>query len=258
MIIYSANKQIFSEDIISGTIESKIQNLMLLKGRGGVSKNEVSSWRNSLMYMNNVMQDSEIPNSTGVSIEYHIPNCSKRIDFIISGSDEDKKENLVIVELKQWSEAKATSKPSIVSTFVGGNVREAPHPSYQAWSYAQLIKDFNQTVQDENIEVSPCAFLHNYQPDGVIDGPIYKEDCAKAPVFLKQDTLKLREFIKKWIKYGDDKNLLFRIDQGKIRPSKSLTDHMVALLKGSQEFVMIDDQKITYETACRISAIVYQ
>lgn len=249
MIIYTASKQVFSEDIISGTIESKIQNLMLLRGRKGVSKNEVSSWRNSLMYMNNVMQDVEIPNSTGVSIEYHIPNCSKRIDFIISGADENKKENLVIVELKQWSEATATTKPSIVSTFVGGNVRETPHPSYQAWSYAQLIKDFNQTVQDENIEVSPCAFLHNYQPDGVINGPIYKEDCAKAPVFLKQDALKLREFVKKWIKYGDDKNLLFRIDQGKIRPSKSLTDHMVALLKGSQEFVMIDDQKVTYETA---------
>lgn len=249
MIIYSANKRTFSEDIISGTIESKIQNLMLLRGRKNVSKNEVTSWRNSLMYMNNVMQDKDLPDSIGVSIEYHIPNCSKRIDFIISGADENKKENLVIVELKQWSEAKATNKPSIVSTFVGGNVREAPHPSYQAWSYAQLIKDFNQTVQDENIEVSPCAFLHNYQADGVIDGPIYRQDWAKAPIFLKQDALKLREFIKKWIKHGDEKNLLFRIDQGKIRPSKSLTDHMVALLKGSQEFVMIDDQKITYETA---------
>lgn len=202
MIIYSANKQIFSEDMLSGTIETKILNLMQQKGRHGVAKSEVTSWRNSLMYMNNVMQDTEIPSSSGVSIEYHIPNCSKRIDFIISGADENKKENLVIVELKQWGESKSTNKPSVVSTYVGGNIREAPHPSYQAWSYAQLIKDFNQTVQEEQIEISPCAFLHNYQPDGVINGPIYKEDCEKAPIFLKQDSLKLREFIKKWIKYG--------------------------------------------------------
>ena len=41
--------------------------------------------------------------------------------------------------------------------------------------------------------------------------------------------------------------------RGKIRPSKMLADRMVSMLKGNSEFVMIDDQKIVYETALALS-----
>lgn len=40
-----------------------------------------------------------------------------------------------------------------------------------------------------------------------------------------------------------------RIDQGKIKPSKSLQDALSNMLKGNEEFVMIDDQKVVYEQA---------
>ena len=39
------------------------------------------------------------------------------------------------------------------------------------------------------------------------------------------------------------------IENGKIRPSKSLQDALSSMLKGNEEFVMIDDQKLVYETA---------
>jgi uncharacterized protein len=46
----------------------------------------------------------------------------------------------VIIELKQWQEAKMTDKDGIVETrFEHGN-KETNHPSYQAWSYAMLLK----------------------------------------------------------------------------------------------------------------------
>ncbi|WP_238387954.1 hypothetical protein, partial [Pararcticibacter amylolyticus] len=35
------------------------------------------------------------------------------------------------------------------------------HPSYQAWSYAALLQDFNETVATDNIQLKPCAYLHN-------------------------------------------------------------------------------------------------
>ena len=81
----------------------------------------------------------------------------------------------------------------------------------------------------------------------------YKEHIQKAPVFLKGDASKLRDFIKQYVKYGDTSKILYRIEQGKIRPSKMLADSMVSMLKGNTEFVMIDDQKIVYETALAIS-----
>jgi len=40
-----------------------------------------------------------------------------------------------------------------------------------------------------------------------------------------------------------------RIDNGKIKPSKNLADSLASMLRGNQEFVMVDDQKIVYETA---------
>lgn len=64
---------------------------------------------------------------------------------------------------------------------------------------ASLIRDYNQSVQDKNIKLSPCAFLHNYplkENDPILD-PQYRTYVEDAPVFTKRDAFKLREFIKK-------------------------------------------------------------
>ena len=46
---------------------------------------------------------------------------------------------------------------------------------------------------------------------------------------------------------------MYRIDHGKIKPSKNLADQLVSMLQGNEEFVMIDDQKIVYETAIKLA-----
>lgn len=43
------------------------------------------------------------------------------------------------------------------------------------------------------------------------------------------------------------------IDGGKIKPSKSLQESLSNMLKGKQEFVLLDEQKITYEKALALS-----
>ncbi len=113
---------------------------------------------------------------------------------------------------------------NIVRTYVGKGVREVTHPSYQAWSYASLLYDFNETVQKDDIDLHPCAYLHNYRKkddDPILD-EIYSETIEQAPLFRKGDTTKLTDFIKKYIKYGDNKEILYNIEFGKIRPSKRL------------------------------------
>lgn len=248
MIIYASTKAGFSSDVLQGTIDQKILHLMQIKSRG-VGQGEVKSWRNSLQFMLAVLQDPDIPDEAGIALEYHLPNSGKRIDLLISGGTTATDECLIIVELKQWETARSTGKPSVVSTDFRFGAKEVAHPSYQAWSYAQLFKDFNAVVQDEHIGIQPCAYLHNYTPDGVIDGEFYREDLDRAPLFLKTDALRLREFIKKWVRYPDKRNVLYRMDQGKIRPSKNLSDSLVSLLNGAKEFTLIDEQKVAYETA---------
>lgn len=253
MIVYSSTKEVFQNDILSNDIENKILSSFERELGHSTSKNEVASWKNSMMYMNNVLADPEIPNNAGVAIEYKIPQTSNRIDFILTGVNKEEAKTAVLIELKQWSEAEATDKDGVVKTFVGGGIREFGHPSYQVWSYALLLESFNETIEDDDISLIPCAYLHNFEPDDSILSDFYEEYLEKAPLFLKPDAVKLREFIKQFVKKGDQNQLMYRIDNGKIRPSKNLADTLSSMLKGNQEFVMIDDQKIVYENARKLA-----
>ncbi len=253
MIVYLATKSKFQDDILSNRIEEKIHNEFSRKLGKSVGQAEVRSWKNSLPYMSNILSDEDIPSDTGIAIEFNVPNTGKRIDFILTGCRSDGKSTAIIIELKQWGSAVATTKDAIVRTYVGGAEREVSHPSYQAWSYAMLIEDFNETVRDEPIHLQPCAYLHNCESGDVIQDPFYSTYTEHAPTFLKDDAKKLREFIKSHVKYGDEGNAMYRIRDGKISPSKSLADNLSSMLQGNREFYLIDDQKLVYETALELA-----
>ncbi len=253
MIVYQATKADFADDVLEDRIEIKIHEFFKKHlDRKRTTDGEIRSWRNSMQYMDKVLSDPDIPDDCGVAIEYQIPQSGKRLDFILTGISEDNIEQAILIELKQWSTATISEKDGIVNTFVG-RMGEQTHPSYQAWSYASLLQNFNETVYEEKISLHACAYLHNYIPDEVITNDHYKEYLLKAPVFLKGDAVKLRDFIKKYVKYGDIQKIMYRIEQGKIRPSKMLADSIVAMLKENPEFIMIDDQKVVYETALLLS-----
>lgn len=252
MIVYQNTKEDFSNDILTNNIDSIISKEIKHKTGKEVSPSEMNAFKNSLGYMDKVLQDREIPDDCGVSIEYHIPQTSKRVDFIITGTD-GSKENVIIVELKQWSEARLTDRDGIVETRFQGGLTHTSHPSYQAWSYAALLQSFNATVEEEDIGLHPCAYLHNYDQDDVITNNFYSYYLEKAPVFLRPDAVKLREFIKKFMKFGDKTNIMLRIDNGRIRPTKSLADSLKSMIKGNKEFIMIDDQKVVYEAALTLA-----
>lgn len=247
MIVYQSTKEGFTSDIEGGAVEDEISVKYEAKLNRRVSTAEKRSWRNSLIYMGQVLNDNEIPEDSSISIEMQIPQTAKRIDFIIAGQNEENVDHAVIVELKQWETATRTRMDGIVNTFLGGGNRDVSHPSYQAWSYAALLRGFNEAVYDSDIRLKPCAYLHNYTGENVLDHPFYEEHIRKAPVFKRRDMTKLRDFIKKHVKYGDRTNIMYRIDNGKIRPSKMLADSLQSMLAGNEEFIMIDDQKIAFE-----------
>lgn len=254
MIVYQSTKQGFSNDVVTNNIEVAILDIFQKKLGHKTTLNEVRSWKNSMMYMENILQDEEIPNNCGVMIEYQIPQTTKRIDFILTGQNDNRIDHAVIVELKQWEKAELTELDGVVSTFVGKRVADHPHPSYQAWSYASLLSNFNESIYKENIQLKPCAYLHNYsEEDGVITNDFYSEYIAKAPVFLRNDMLKLRSFIKQFVRHGDKGKVMYQIESGKIKPSKALADSLANMLKGNQEFIMIDDQKVAYERALNLA-----
>lgn len=250
MIIYSKTKDGFMDDLCGGVLEDEIASAVLEKFGRHTPPSEVRAWKNSLAYMGNILGTSSVPGNAGVAIEYNIPYTSKRVDLIVSGYDSEGRNSAVIVELKQWEHADSVpGKDGVVRTYINGGDHEVTHPSYQAWSYATAINDFNADVQDNGVVLQPCAYLHNYverEPEPLLD-PIYDIYVSKAPVFVKHDGLKLKRFLEGILKKGDDLETIFMIDKGKLRPSKSLQDVLSSMMKGNREFVMIDSQKIVFE-----------
>jgi uncharacterized protein len=256
MIVYEATKDEFLKDVFDDQLLHNICNNFKAK-IGRVNEKEIRAWNNSMQYMYRVLSDCEIPSDAGVAIEFKIPHTSKRVDFLISGMDHNHNNSVVIVELKQWDKVeKVEGKEAIVKTVINRHMVETTHPSYQAWSYALLIKDYNENAQNNHIQLYPCAYLHNYikadENDPLVDS-VYQYYIEQAPVFLKGDAAKLRSFIRRYVKYGDNKENLYKIEKGRIRPSKSLQDSLNSMLKGNREFIMIDDQKVVYETALKLA-----
>lgn len=254
MIVYTNTIKNFNSDVDEGVIAEKVK--QSLEQRQIINNNisEFRSWDNSLLYMKNVLNDPDINQDLHVAIEYQIPATSKRVDFIVSGKDDNSKDHVVIIELKQWEEAKRTSREDLVTTYLGGAQRAVTHPSYQAYSYAKTIENYNEYVQKEKIELHPCCYLHNYKEEyrEELDNPLYDHITEVAPMYLKRDIKKLRTFISKYVRHSDQGKILYQIEHGKIRPSKVLQDSLVSMIKGNQEFYMIDEQKVVFSTVKKL------
>ena len=209
MIVYSDTINQFNKDVDAGIIAEIIKEEFEKHGINHNNEAEYRSWDNSLFYMSNILYKSNIDKDVHVAIEYKIPTTSKRVDFLISGKDDNDKKNLVIIELKQWEKAKRTDKEDLVLTYVGGGNRLVTHPSYQAYSYAKTIESFSEYVQEEKIKIYPCSYLHNYEESErkELENPLYDKIVKVSPLFLKKDSQKLRNFIERHIKKSDQGKL---------------------------------------------------
>lgn len=245
MILYLNNKKGFISELKE--IPSKLKNSLREKLGEEASDGELISWHNSLSFMKKVLGTPNIPEEAGIALEYNIPVTNKRIDFLVSGYDAENRNQIVLIELKQWSHIKPTPKDGIVVTRYADGEKETTHPSYQVVCYASLIYDYREAVQKREVLLHSCVFLHNYVNDGVLTGSLYEPYVSKARIFCKGDETMLSDFIGKYIKKGDRNKGIYVIENSTIIPSKSLIDCVVKMAEGLPEFKMVDDQKVVYQ-----------
>lgn len=256
MIVYSANKGLFVQDVRTNVIATKILNLIREKGFNAGQEREFAAWQNSMQFMRNIVDDAEIDDEVQIAIEYNIPQTSKRVDFIIIGANETGKDNIVIVELKQWTKAEVVDDDMhfSVRTYVANDNRIVCHPSYQAYSYSRFIGNYSQFVQNNDIRLVPCAYLHNYHPEykPALSADIYKEWYTSAPFFIMDEVQPFTDFIKKHVTKKSSKgDLLYLIDHGRIKPSKSLQDAMKTMVRNTPLFDLLDEQAVCFDMCVR-------
>lgn len=214
------------------------------------------AWSNSLQFMENMLRRSKAPKSCGVLIEYNLPSTSRRVDFIVTGYDQKEgKPSFVVIELKQWSEAKVVpEKPGIVIANVAGSrEEETTHPCYQAWSYKMFLETMLDSVEKHRLQAYACAYMHNYVYQGDEADPLAAEPNRKlvkgTPLFGRDDQGKLGNFVKKFVGRGDGDNILHWLATGKVVPSKGLIGTVADMFDQTKEryFTLIDKQKNAYE-----------
>ena len=254
MIVYSGTKKQFNSDAMNGVIARKVDDLFMKYGIPRANISQFNAFRNSLTRMALVMAaTSQIDDEVQIAVEYQIPLTSKRVDLMIAGSDGNR-DNVVIVELKQWEDCSPTQRENVVKAFTGGAERDVAHPSQQAYSYAKLIENFNEDVRLNNIGIIPCAYLHNFKESNrrrICDSR-YSEIIKEAPVFLEEDGTKLSDFISRFVIKPSNKKLFDIIENGKLLPSKSLQDEIGRVLNGNIEFQMIDEQQVAFATVMKL------
>ena len=256
MIVYNANKGQFVQDVRTNVIATKILDLIRERGLNAGQDREFAAWQNSMQFMRNIVDDPDIDDDVQIAIEYNIPQTSKRVDFIIIGADRNGKDNIVIVELKQWTKAEVVDDDMhfCVRTYVANDNRIVCHPSYQAYSYSRFIGNYSQVVHNNDIHLVPCAYLHNYNPAyrQALAADIYKEWYTSAPFFIMDEVQPFIDFVKKYVTRKSAKgDLLYLIDHGRIKPTKSLQDALSTMVRGTPVFDLLDEQAVCFDMCVR-------
>lgn len=260
MIIYEESVGTFIKDCLCVTpkttdISDIVERQMKLHGITYFDASQKRAWQASLPEVAKVLQASLIDRAVDVAIEYKPSSSNDRVDFLICGTDALGNKNVVVLELKQWSDASESNYKYFVFTNGGGGTKSYWHPSYQAGNYANIIRNFNEYVQKESVGLYSCSFLHN-MPEK-LNGFLNDEELfplvKTSPAFLCEDTKKLQDFLERYVSkpYRDPAKgltLLFKIDNSKLKPSDQLADSLKESLEGNDFFSYDEGQATAVST----------
>lgn len=102
MRLYAGISRNFITDSAHNQIAGKLKAAFFQSYGFNPTDNEINSWRNSLLNISTVFQNADLLDH-GVILEYQLPMSSRRIDCLICGKNDTRRDNAVIIELKQWS-----------------------------------------------------------------------------------------------------------------------------------------------------------
>ncbi|MFH2145521.1 MAG: DNA/RNA helicase domain-containing protein [Candidatus Omnitrophota bacterium] len=251
MRLYSGTSEQFIQDSIHNQIAEKLKNVFFGYYRYYPSPAEINSWRNSLRSISQVFQHAELMDH-GVILEYQLPLTSRRLDCMICGRDQQKTDNAIIVELKQWDKCEEAYGSNEVLTWVGGAKREVLHPSVQVGQYQVYLEDTHTAFNADNnpVVLNACTYLHNYNYyfDDVIFADKFQASLQRYPLFTADNVDNLTDYLRNRLLAGNGLDVLQRIEESKYRPNKKLMDHVGNIIKNKSEYILLDEQLIVYDS----------
>lgn len=247
MIVYSDSVKSFCDNVtsISDILNNRFKELFHKYS----NSSEIDSWKNSLKYFSNILSETTIPDDCTITLEYNIPLTSNRIDLILTGYN-NKKPVIFVFEFKQWQYVNDIPESDyLVQTILNGNIQEVVHPGYQTWSYSEIIKNYNEYIQINDIEVNACLLMHNYvfNDDDILLQSKYESFMKNVHYFGSNNKKELIDYLITSLTSGDNGEIIRNIDSSKIKPSFKIQTEINRLIGKNKFFNMIDEQIMVYD-----------
>jgi hypothetical protein len=252
MLIYQDTTKQFIQDIRENTLTDIMSDNFHQRFGKRAGLSEINSWQNSLSRVRDLIEIAGL-NDNIIALEYEVPYNQNRIDCLLFGKDVTENSNIVLIELKQWSEVIPLEDEGNfeerykVETYTGGANRIVPHPSQQVKGYQNYLKSFVSEFENHPpLILFSCAYCHNYTRNGD-DGlfhPIYKKICDEFPIYTKVDVRILADKIKVLLEKGSGFEVFNRFMNSPIRPSKKLLDNVSRIVKNEVVFSLLNEQLV--------------
>jgi len=249
MRLYAESTDLFLTDARMHRIADKMRGEYIAQVGHKPGAAEYASWQNSLTSLALLISQADLDDH-GVILEYQLGNTSRRLDALLTGHATDDSENAVIVELKQWGETGPSNAEGCVETFVGQRLRPVPHPSVQVGHYQQWLLDNHTAFYEDGIGLEGVAWLHNmqYDPAEELFADRHADYLKANPLFTGDQSDPLAAFLNERLSEGDGIPVMAKVLDSRYKPSKKLLDHTAEMVAGQQEFILLDEQFVVFES----------
>lgn len=267
-VLYKEPQSVFISDVERNFVSQKMRHTAEQAGIHS-AENEIASWENNAPHIARLLTQCGAKDSY-VTFEFLVPFSRKRIDCMIYGTGEDDSENVIHIELKQWSnktvnvadsdgnftaDDAANSQPDDiifnVEAFTGHANRIVAHPSQQVKGYQGYLSNFIEVFSKHEVSLTGLAYCYNYtkndtsKPSVLFDDK-YAKLLSQYPTYAKDQFDELTEKLTGLLKKGGGISIFNKVIDSPIRPSKKLLDEVSMMIENgdTSSFALIDNQLV--------------
>lgn len=245
--LYCENLDNFMNTRESDFIEMMKQNLMT---HGyAVGDSEISSWKENNSALKKIFRKADLPKDVVIAFEYQLP-IGGRVDCILCGQDAEGKNQIIVIELKQWTEVNRVYDSGLLETFTGGRLQDVLHPVQQANDYKRHLLNHFEFLFDGTYEVWDVAYCYNYsrQEDGqdaMFDNlPRNLTDT----LFCKSNKDAFCDFLKTHLTGGKGYDIMRKLDTTQPLPTRQLLQAAADIVfEGNDDFTLFGEQHEAFQ-----------
>ena len=265
-ILYQASQSQFIRDVERNYVSQKMRHAAEQAGIHS-AEHEIASWENNAPHVSRLLTQCGAKDSY-VTFEFLVPFSRKRIDCMIYGTGDDNSENVIHIELKQWSnktvglaesdgnfttdESTSRQQDDVifnVEAFTGHANRIVAHPSQQVKGYQGYLSNFIEVFSNHEVELTGLAYCYNYtKNDASKPSCLFDEKYAtlleQFPTYAKDQFDDLTGKLTRLLRKGAGISIFNKVMQSPIRPSKKLLNEVSTMIESGDisAFSLIEDQ----------------